>query len=119
MPIYIYACKEHEGFEVVKPMSESSRPEKCPQCSADAVRVYLPAQISPAAKAYEPHWNYGLGKEIINKRQVKEELAKIKGETGKEIVEVGSDNLQSVKKKFKSYDFTQEEVERVKASISG
>lgn len=122
MPTYQYRCDvcDHGSwfFDVVKSMSESGRIEHCPQCGKQAERIYSAPQISPAAKAYEPHWNYGLGKVILNKGQVKEELARIKGETGKEIVEVGTDNLSSVKPIKKSYDYTREDVERVKASIS-
>lgn len=118
MPNYEYECIVCKSiFEVVKSMHESSRPEVCSNGHI-ADRIYSAPQISPTAKAYEPHWNYGLGKVILNKGQVKEELSRIKGETGKEIVEAGTDNLQSIKKKFKSYDITREDVERVKASIS-
>ena len=40
MPEYTYNCKKHGNFDVDKPMSESSRPEKCPECGAEAERVW-------------------------------------------------------------------------------
>lgn len=30
MAVYVYECPEHGRFDVVKPMSESGREEKCP-----------------------------------------------------------------------------------------
>lgn len=38
--IYPYECPEHGAFEVEKPISECSRPERCPKCGADASRVW-------------------------------------------------------------------------------
>jgi hypothetical protein len=100
-------------------MRESSSDELCPQCTCQAERVYTPPQISPSAKAFEPHFNYGLGKEVLRKNDIKEELARIKGETGKEIVEVGSDSLGSVKQQKQKYTINQGEIDAIKAQVRG
>ena len=103
MPTYVYEHCE-ETFEVVKPMAEASSEEVCPKCGGVAEKVFTAPQISPTAKAFEAHFNHGLGKVVSSRRDIKNELGRIKSETGKEIVEVGTDTLQSVKKTRKSYE---------------
>lgn len=99
-------------------MRNASDPECCHVCSVPAERIYTVPQISPTAKAFEAHFNYGLGKEVHSKRDISEELRRIKGETGKEIVEVGTDNLQSVKTQRKTYSIDQGELDGIKAQLS-
>lgn len=118
-PTYDYICGtcEHE-FEVIKSMNDGPKPEICERCFMPAEKIFQPAQISPAAKAFDAHFNYGLGKPVKSRADIHNELRRIKGETGKDVVEVGSDNLQSVKKKPHSYTITGEDIERVKAQLS-
>jgi len=78
--------------------------ENCPKCGIDMNQLFHVPQIDTSLCKFEAHFNHGLGKEIINKRQIKEELTKINATTGKNIVEIGTDNLQSVKKQKKKYD---------------
>jgi len=42
--IYLYRCCKE--FEVRKPMSESSREEKCPVCGKKAQRVFSPLNVT-------------------------------------------------------------------------
>ena len=96
---YDYECVEClRVVEVTKPISQLDDRELCPKCKKAMVRVLTAVQLSPKIKQFEPHFNHGLGKEVYSQRDIKEELRRIKGETGKEIVEVGTDNLQSIKK---------------------
>jgi putative FmdB family regulatory protein len=116
MPTYLY---EHcgERFEVVKSMRESSSAELCPRCMVQAERIFTVPQLSPTAKPFEAHFNYGLGKKIHNKREIKEHLAQVKGETGRTIVEVGTDGMTSVKPSRKNYDLPEGAVDGIKASF--
>ena len=105
MPTYEYECPTCESLhEVIKRISQLADTEVCPECSAPMIHVIVsPPGVNTSTCRFESHFNHGLGKEFTNKRQIKEELTRIKGETGKEIVEVGSDNLKSIKKKRKEY----------------
>lgn len=104
MPTYSYSCPEClRETEVVKPVSRLDDSELCDKCKKQMVRILTAVQLSPKIKLFEPHFNHGLGKEVHSQRDINEELRRIKGETGKEIVEVGTDNLQSVKKNYKKY----------------
>lgn len=99
MPRYTYECpkclKEHEVTKSVKQIEDV---EKCPKCKVKMARILSAVRLSPRIGVFEPHFNHGLGKEVYSQRDVNEELRRIKGETGKEIVEVGNDTLQSIKK---------------------
>jgi hypothetical protein len=66
-------------------------------------RVMTPVRINTSGCQFEAHHNHAFGKVVHSKRDIQNEIARIKGETGKEIVEVGSDNLKSIKKKRKAY----------------
>jgi putative FmdB family regulatory protein len=104
MPKYAYECgKCHVEAEVIKPVSRLDEREICPKCQKEMIRVLTAVQLSPKIKPFEPHFNHGLGKKVHSQRDINEELRRIKGETGKEIVEVGTDNLESVKKSYKKY----------------
>lgn len=64
----------------------------------------VPVQINTSTCQFEAHFNHGLGSTVYSKRHMKEKLAQFRGETGKDIVEVGTDSLQSIKKEYKKYD---------------
>ena len=101
---YDYECVEClKTIEVTKSLSQLEDKELCPKCKKKMVRVLTAVRLSPRIGVFEPHFNHGLGKAVYSQRDVKEELRRIKGETGKEIVEVGTDTLQSVKKQRKKY----------------
>lgn len=106
MPTYEYQCPKCGIFtDVTKSVQFLNDSEKCPQCKRTNMNrvIMTPPKINPSGCSFEPHYNWGLGKVVKSKRDVKEELHRIKGETGKEIVEVGNDTLKSIKKKRKEY----------------
>lgn len=104
MPKYQYECPEClKETEVVKPVSRIDETELCEKCQKQMVRILTAVQLSPRIGVFEPHFNYGLGRRVNSQREINEELKRIKGETGKEMVEVGNDTLESVKKTRKKY----------------
>lgn len=105
MPTYEYQCEDCLTFtDVYKPMSESGSLELCSQCQKPMQRIIGLVQMNlSTAKVFEPHFNPAFGKKMYSPHDIKEEIRRIKGETGKEIVEVGNDSLQSIKKKRQAY----------------
>ena len=101
---YIYECpKCFEEYEIVKPVDRLDEVERCSKCQSSLNRIITAVQLSPKIKPFEPHFNYGLGRRVSSQRDIDEHLRKIKGDTGREIVEVGTDTLESVKKTRKKY----------------
>lgn len=41
MPIYVYECRELHRHEQHRPMSESGRPQRCPQCQGEARQIVV------------------------------------------------------------------------------
>lgn len=104
MPTYLYECSSCcSAEEVVKPISQIDEQELCTTCAKPMNRIITAVQISPTAKAFEAHHNWAFGKVVTSKRQLEEERRRVSGETGREIVEVGTDDLKSVKKTKKKY----------------
>ena len=105
MPTYQYHCKTCEWItDITKMIRFLDDPEYCSQCKALMDREIVPVQINTSNCQFETHFNYGLGKVVKNKNQIKDEMRRINDTTGKNIVEVGNDTLQSVKKTKKKYD---------------
>jgi putative FmdB family regulatory protein len=104
MPRYQYSCPEClKEIEVVKSIAQLEERELCDKCKKRMVRILTAVQLSPKIRVFNPHFNHGLGRHVESQRDINEEIARIKGETGKEIVEVGTDTLDSVKKTYKKY----------------
>lgn len=102
--IYVYSCEDCKvKQDVYKSMIEIDRVECCPFCSKPMERNIQPIKANKTA-VFESHFNYGLGKVVTSQRQVHEELARLRGETGKDIVEIGNDDLKAVKKKRHNYE---------------
>lgn len=101
--IYAYKCdKCGRDVDIVKPHEQSHIPEKCPSCETWLRKlITVPTMSVPQ---FEPAYYHAFGKEMHTRGQVKEELHRIKGETGKELVEVGNDSLSSVKPERKKVD---------------
>lgn len=100
--IYEYECNKcAEATEVIKLMCDSGRPEFCHNCKEELLRIYSPPQIS--VQKMEPHFNHAFGKVIYSKDHLNEHLKIEAGEKGRNIVEVGNDDLSSIKKKRKEY----------------
>lgn len=107
MPTYQYECPNskcaYTEREIIKPLSALDDEERCTLCNEVMVRLISAVQISPSAKPFEAHHNHAFGKTITSKHQIREEQARYKGEKGRELVEVGTDDLSSVKKVRKQY----------------
>ncbi len=104
-PTYEYKCEKCLIFcDVTKPMRDSDSTEKCPKCKRRKMtRMISVPRLNTSVCTFEPDYYHAFGKKLHSKREVKEELRRIKGETGKEIVEVGNDSLKSIKKRRKAY----------------
>lgn len=101
--IYVYYCQKCDlKQEVHKPLSQIDEPEQCVRCLKVIERQIQPIKANKTA-VFESHFNHGLGKVVTSHIGVKEELARLRGETGKDIVEVGTDDLKSIKKKRQKY----------------
>ena len=88
--LYQYECKHGHGrFDVAKHHNRSSVPERCPRCKGEAHKVFTPPQVSMGT--FVPGKYDAFGKVFTNQHQLKEEIRKINGETGQNIVEVGND----------------------------
>lgn len=85
--IYEFKCDEcGNGFEVIKPVSECSTPEACPQCGAPKARRIYSHQIGfIGASVKDAYFDISLGKVISSDRE-KKEILKEKG-----IIEVGTE----------------------------
>lgn len=103
--IYEYTCPTHGSFDVYKPASQRERPETCPECGQDATYRFVPtSNLNTGASAMRGEFYHAFGKHFNSRRELKNEMAKIEGETGKKIVEVGSEKPDSVKRKRKDYN---------------
>ena len=94
--IYDYDCEKcDKKFEVVKSMSESSNPEKCPICENYGQRLFNKVTFLNE-KVQSAEFNIGLGKVVKNSKH-REELAKRMN-----LVEVGSEKVESIHKNLEN-----------------
>lgn len=118
MPRYAYRCINCEDeFDVIKPVAEIDYIEICEECGRPSERV-IRFKGHMAADNVDAYYNYGLGKVVRSKAQVREELARVKGETGREFVEVGNEPIKPKKKKYKSW-IDAEVISAYKKELSG
>jgi len=83
--IYEYACDQCvRQFEVVKPMSESSRMELC-ECGAEARRLYSARVEHLGAKVKDQEYYHSLG-QVVKSDRHRREIIKRYG-----LVEVGNE----------------------------
>lgn len=107
MPTYSYRCHRCEvEFDIVKSHKEYNTKEICEECGMDAEKVFcfnggISADNSPA------YFNHGLGKVVRSKKDIREELSRIKTDTGREIVEIGNDRSKPKKPKGKDIDLSE------------
>lgn len=74
-------------------------------CGFPLERIITQVNINPSGCQFEPYHDWGLGKTITSKKQKSEELSRIKGETGREFVEVGNDKQKGVKPQRQEYTY--------------
>jgi hypothetical protein len=115
MPNYSYFCESDRiEIDVVKPMSEAGNSERCPICGGLVNRIWYAPNASVSRNGDE--WNPGLK---CRERDKKDTLRKIKAETGKELVEVGNDRMNHVRKKESSYSFNRAEMADIGRILDG
>ena len=104
MATYEFICEDRDGCgfypwenpkEVWRNMSDSSEPEKCPNCSREMKRTYR--GTAGNVKKYGS-FNHGLGIYEKDKDSVPDALKKYNEKTGRHLIEVGNDSA-TVKKK--------------------
>jgi len=103
MPTYLYECKECGiQWDEVRRISHRDEEAQCP-CGGNARRMpTVPLGVSVGS--FQEGYNPAFGKSFSTEGQLKEELARIKHETGKELVEVGNDSMQTIRKEKKKVD---------------
>lgn len=106
MPTYPYHCKICDrNQDIIKSVRFLDDEEICEKCGNGPMdREIAAVQINTSNCQFQTHFNHAFGKVVKSKNQINDEVRRINGETGKNIVEVGNDNLQSVKKPYKKYD---------------
>jgi hypothetical protein len=100
--IYEFYCRSCEvSKEVVRFAAQCSDVETCTICDRPMARVFTPIMFSVEKGEY----NYGLGRYVGKKQDVKDALKQHKDTTGCELIEVGNDNI---KPKTTVYDYSNE-----------
>jgi putative FmdB family regulatory protein len=102
-PLYDYFCEDCQKVtEVVKSIKDAEADEIC-ECGEGMTRYFSAPWLNTSNCIIEPQKNWGLGETFTTKNQMKEHIARYQGETGRKLIEVGSENLSSIKKGFKEY----------------
>jgi hypothetical protein len=98
---------------VIKPVKDLEKEEKCPTCDFVMRRlVSKPASIY--CDNFEPEYYHAFGKKINSKRELQNEIVRIKHETGKEVHQIGNDSMKTFKRERKPLPSTREVMEREK-----
>ena len=93
MPTYCYRCWDCDGEqEVVKPVVSMTEREFCKFCGGEMERVIR--FRGHVADDLQPQFHYAFGKHISSKRDVKEELRRLRYEHGRDFEEVGNERYK-------------------------
>jgi putative FmdB family regulatory protein len=88
--IYDYRCYGCEkDVEVIKPMSECSRRETCPDCLKELSRLYRLGHSQKVLKTDFPYFHHGLGHWVDGDRHG-QKIAKQRG-----LIEVGNERQET------------------------
>lgn len=85
----------------MKRVSEVDEKEVCDTCGS-LMRIEITCPNMAIPNEFKPEYYWAFGKTISSKHGLKETLREIKGETGKEIIEVGNEKPK-LKPKRKEY----------------
>lgn len=89
--IYQYECKHGHGrFDVLKHHNRSRVSERCPKCKGESHKVFSTPYVGMGT--FKPGYYHSFGKTFRSRHELNNEIRKINGETGENIVEVGNDN---------------------------
>jgi len=104
-PTYEYKCKPClKTQDIIKSVSEYDTKEFC-TCGKEMDRLISKVNINASVCQFQAHHDSGLGVDVHSKIQKDNELAKIRGETGKDIIEIGNDDFKTVKRQRKEYTY--------------
>lgn len=111
MPAYDYKClKCDRDSEIIKPISQAEKDELCPHCNILMQMVIHPINSNRSNCQFESHFNYAFGKKIASKTELKNAIAMHEGETGKKLIEVGTEGMHHVKKPKKTIKLNDDEM---------
>lgn len=96
--IYPYECGACKHiFEVIKSVRDIDLEESCPQCGVISIRTIARSQAFYGANDWDTrHYNPALGM-VVRSNKEAEKIAREKG-----MVEVGTESLEKIHKKFDS-----------------
>lgn len=104
MATYSYECGNcRSEEEIIKPISQIDLQESCKKCGKEMHRIITAVRANTSNCQFQAHHNWAFGKVVNSKRELEECRRRLSAETGKDIVEVGTDDLKSVKKQRKKY----------------
>lgn len=106
-----FVCNRHTLESM--PMESAKETIQCLYCDSVAHRVFTAPNIK--VPKLEPAYNPAFGRVIHGKRDLQNELARIKHEEGRELVELGNDKIESAKPKPLSW--TQDDYEKSRQII--
>lgn len=105
--VYTFVCDDCNlvPVDVYRSSSDAEDPEVCQSCNKPMRKVFYPIATTYKSVYDGPQYNPAFGKVINGKEGLREELARFKGETGRELHEVGNDrSMDNWKPQQKSYD---------------
>lgn len=115
MPIYEYKCSNADcglDYEINKSFKDAERSEPCSKCGDDLQRVISAVRTNTSNCQFQSHFNYAFGKEVTSATQMKDLVRKHEGETGRKLIEVGTEKTDSMKKNAKSFKLTEDDVQK-------
>lgn len=111
MPRFDYACPVCSRVtEITKPIRDAEKNELCAHCNVLMQMVIHPTYSNRSNLQFQPHFNYAFGKKIASNKELIEAKATHEGETGKKLIEVGTEGMHHVKKPKKSIKLNDEEM---------
>ena len=105
--VYTFVCDDCNlvPIDVYRSSADSDAPEECQSCNQPMRKVFHAVPTTFKSVYDGAQYNPAFGKVVNGKAGIKEELNRIKGETGRELHEVGNDStMDNWEPERKSYD---------------
>lgn len=100
MPLYTYECSKCDrDWPVAKTLAAIDTPEPCPHCESTATERVI-RQAPAINKVWAESFNPAFGKVIRSRAHLAEEKRKYEGETGRQMIEVGTEDPGKIEKGF-------------------
>jgi putative FmdB family regulatory protein len=58
MPIYVYQCEQHGEFDMILPVSECDKEQKCPECGVDCSNIISSTSFQLKGKWFKTNGEY-------------------------------------------------------------